>query len=463
MMARILRIELRRSPAAFIALLSIVLGTGLLLSYTVGFEGRWMQLAVAVRMNLLLMLPLALAGGAWLGRRDTLYRVDELFASTVRPRRQRVVPAAAALALAMVSAYLLVFLIGVPWVAPTSGYFPVAAIAVTVVGAISLIAAGWLGMAAGRAVPRLFTAPALAVVGAAVAGIIPLWMGEPMVGGDAKPGPAALLLSPIHDGNIDDFQTIVARVNTTQALWLTALAITALLLVGAASRRTVALAVLPAVVGAVIAVPLLPAGGYSAAAAVDPVARELVCDSDGPRVCVTRVHAYLLPEVVGPARQALTMLAAKLPDAPTRVVESPQLHDWARSSTDPAPVPHQPDTLGFGLASIGIVSSEFADPIFLTFLLGSAWEQDCDAKMSGEPGGTEGRYLFQEVAAAWLRGQPSTWQALMPEERGQAEDAYRTLTGLPPAEQGRRMAQARAAALNCQGEDLMPFLYGETP
>ena len=178
MMGRILRIELRRSPAVFIALLSTVIGTGLLVSYPSEFAGRWMQLAVAVRLDLLVLLPLALAGGAWLGRRDALHRVDELFASTVRPRWQRVLPTAGAFAVAVVTTYLLVFLIGAAWVAPTSRYFPVVAIAVTAVGALSLIAAGWLGMAAGRAVPRLVTAPALAVVGAAVAGMLPMWLGE---------------------------------------------------------------------------------------------------------------------------------------------------------------------------------------------------------------------------------------------------------------------------------------------
>jgi len=54
--------------------------------------------------------------------------------------------------------------------------------------------------------------------------------------------------------------------------------------------------------------------------AIDPVARELVCAHDDPRVCVSRVHAGLLGEVAPGAREALTVLA-KLPAAPTRVHE----------------------------------------------------------------------------------------------------------------------------------------------
>ncbi|MET8467545.1 hypothetical protein ABZU93_31215, partial [Micromonospora zamorensis] len=94
MTGRILRIELRRSAALSIGLLSLVAGTVLLLTSTQFFVGRWMQLAIFSRSMLMVSLPFALAGGAWLGQRDARYRVNELFASTVRPRWQRVVPTA---------------------------------------------------------------------------------------------------------------------------------------------------------------------------------------------------------------------------------------------------------------------------------------------------------------------------------------------------------------------------------
>ncbi|MGW1449578.1 ABC transporter permease, partial [Micromonospora sp. NPDC002411] len=145
MTGRILRIELRRSAAVAVALLMLVTGTVLLLTATQFFAGRWMQLAVTTRTMLMVLLPLALAGGAWLGRRDARNRVDELFASTVRPRWQRVGPTAGALAIAVVTAYLLVFLIAAGWVVRTSAYFPARAIVVTAVGVPALVAAAWLG------------------------------------------------------------------------------------------------------------------------------------------------------------------------------------------------------------------------------------------------------------------------------------------------------------------------------
>ncbi|MEK8108046.1 hypothetical protein NKG94_29250 [Micromonospora sp. M12] len=68
MTGRILRIELRRSAALGIALLSLVVGVALLLSSTQFFAARWMQLAVIVRSLLMVLLPLALAGGrGWAG------------------------------------------------------------------------------------------------------------------------------------------------------------------------------------------------------------------------------------------------------------------------------------------------------------------------------------------------------------------------------------------------------------
>jgi hypothetical protein len=444
-MGRILRIELRRSSAVGIAVLSLVLGTGLLLSFTQGFAGRWMQLAVAARLMLMVLWPLALAGGAWLGRREAHSRVDELFASTVRPRWQRVLPTACALAVAVVTAYTMMVLIGAVWVVPTAGYFPVTALVVAAVGALSLVAAAWLGIAAGRAVPRLVTAPVLAVAGLAVAGLLPDWVSASTLGGNSR-APAVLLLSPVFTGGLDDFETVMARVNLTQALWLAALAATGLLL-AAAGRRVIALAALPAVLGAAVAVALLPSGGYVGATTADPGAVRLVCDDAGPQICVTRVHAGLLPDVAGPARQALKLMAAKLPNAPTRAVE----RSGAR---------HHADTLVFSAPSIGPTGrAAFDDEPFLPSLLEAAWRQDC-----GDRAEHHDLLLSWTVAAGWLAGQPPTpaswWN---PQDRERVDRAYQTLVALPPAEQQRRMASARDAALDCRPDALLSILPADTP
>lgn len=73
-------------------------------------------------------------------------------------------------------------------------------------------------------------------------------------------------------------------------------------------------------------------------------------------------------------------------------------------------------------------------------------------------------FLAQSVAAAWLADRPlaerSWWSSA---EREQAQRAYRTLTALPEAEQRRRMAAARDAAMDCRADPLLAILRGEAP
>ncbi|MDG4779278.1 hypothetical protein O7614_06415 [Micromonospora sp. WMMD961] len=462
MTGRILRIELRRSAAPGVALLSLVTGTALVLTSTEFYAGRWMQLAITARTMLMVLLPLALAGGAWLGRRDARHRVDELFASTVRPRWQRVGPAAGALAGAVATAYLLVFLVAAGWVVRTAGYFPANAMVVIAVGVPALIAAAWLGMAAGRAVPRLVTAPLVAVLGFVLVGLVPEWVmtvDTATTLARLRPEPSAVLLVPTFSGGVDDFQTVTNRVSLLQMVWLVSLAATGLLLLGAVRRRAIALAVLPAVLGAAVTVPLLPVGGTRGAVVADPVAVELVCDNDGPQVCVTRAHAGVLPDVVGPAREALAVIAAKLPDAPVRAVETQQVAYWAQLTPDLSPPRHPGDTLVFETPTINRTGgADLSDGDFVPSLLRAVWEQEC-----GE-GSEDDEPLARRLAAAWLSDQPpalESWWDRTDAER--AQRAYQALVGLPEAEQRHRMAAARDAALDCRTDALLALLPEEKP
>ncbi|MET7372528.1 hypothetical protein [Micromonospora arida] len=460
MTGRILRIELRRSAALGVGLLSLVTGTVLLLTSTQIFVGRWMQLAISSRSMLVVSLPFALAGGAWLGQRDTRYRVNELFASTVRPRWHRVIPTASALAVAVATAYILVFLIASGWVLPTAGYFPTSAIVVALVGVPALVAAGWLGMAAGRAVPRVVTAPILAVVGFVLVGFVPDFVA--MADTDAtltrlRPEPSAVLLVPTFNG-LDDFQTIATRVSLLQTLWLVSLAATGLLLLGAVRRHAIAFAVLPAVLAGAVAVAFLPVGATRGAAVVDPVAIELVCDNEGPQVCVRRAHAALLPDVVGPARQALGLMAAKLPNAPVRAVQSQQLTYWGGVGLSTAPTRHADDTVVFDTPTIDRVGrADLSGDYFLPSLLEAAWQQEC-----GDQSERDEELVARTVATAWLSGQPPTPQRWWePADVERAQGAYQALVSLPQAEQRDRMAAAREAVLDCRSDGLLAILPAE--
>ena len=106
--ARILRIELRRSVALWAALLIAAVGVFVLFASNPPYQS-WMELVVVQRDIMQLTWPLALAAGAWQARRERASRVEELVATTPRPRRWRVLPIAAAMAIAAVAAYLVMF------------------------------------------------------------------------------------------------------------------------------------------------------------------------------------------------------------------------------------------------------------------------------------------------------------------------------------------------------------------
>lgn len=312
-MNRILGIELRRSAAAGTALLLVLAGAILLYAAPKRWSVGWMALAMTQREYLVLLWPLALAAGAWQARREQRSKVAELFASTARPPAQRMVPTIGAMGFAVGGAYLAMAAVGAPWIIDTAGYLPAAVFAVAAVGVLALVAAAWLGLAVGRLVPSPVTAPALAVAGLAFIFTFPFAAGRREW--------LALVFSPMFGmGQYTDYQTVSGRVSAAQAIWLATLAGTGAMLLAAGNWRTRLATLLPAVLGATLAIMVIPRDDPFVAHRVDPVAQALVCAEDEPRVCVSRVHARLLPEVVPTAREALARLA-RLPDPPTAVHE----------------------------------------------------------------------------------------------------------------------------------------------
>ena len=313
-MSRIFGIELRRSAALGSALMVLVIGVLLIFfAEGIGFAEGWMQLAMTQRLYLALLWPLALAAGAWQARREHRSNVTELFASTPRPTAQRTVPTLGAMALAVVAGYLAVGLAGGLWIISTAEYLPVAVLAVTAVGALALIAAAWLGLAIGRLLPGRATAPMLAVAGLGLLLTIPA---------ATRPrGWLALVFSPIYEMNMPGaYATVPGRASAAQAIWLAALAGAAVLLFASTGWRIRVAALLPVVAGAALAIMVMPHQNRFVNDAIDPVARELVCTDNTPRVCVSRVHSGLLDEVAPGAREGLAILA-KLPGGPTEVHE----------------------------------------------------------------------------------------------------------------------------------------------
>jgi hypothetical protein len=313
-MSRMLGIELRRSAALGSALALLVVGVVLLFFVEgIAFAAGWMQLAMTQRLFLAVLWPLALAAGAWQARREHRSNVAELFASTPRPRAHRTVPTLGAMAVAVVGGYLAMGTAGALWIIDTAEYLPVQVFVVTAVGGLALIAAVWLGLAAGRLLPSPATAPALGVAGLGLLLVLPA---------ATRPrGWLALVFSPIYEMNMPgDYATVPGRASAAQAIWLAALAAAAVLLFASGGWRVRVAALLPVVLGAALAITVMPHRNRSVTDAVDPVAQELVCAEREPRVCVSRVHSGLLSEIVAPAREGLAVLA-KLPGAPARVHE----------------------------------------------------------------------------------------------------------------------------------------------
>jgi hypothetical protein len=440
---RALWIDLRRSSAVGIALLIVGLGVTLLYTMVDGgwWIGRWTGFAVQVRSLLDLLWPITLASGAWQVGRDRRGRVGELFSSTSRPIWQRVAPSAVALLVTVSAAYLVLVIAGVPKMLSAARYFNPAVIAIVAVGLVALLAAALLGMAVGRLLPSPFTAPALAVAGFGVM-IVPNLLSTLV----ERTRPAFELLSPSLTSPSSDFVIVSSRVTAAQGIWLLALAVTGFLLLAGAGRRQRLIALLPVALGAAIVIPMLPHGTWFKAVYVaDAGSRELVCADGAPRVCVRQVHAALLPEVVGPARQALQRLSV-LPDPPIAVVER------AYASGEPQ-VASDPSTVSFD-ASMD-AQGRLSDPAGLEVeLLDVGFSSNCPHQ------GYDPHDLAARRAAAYLLiGRPP-----VPSEDPRADpliaDAYRTVSALPEKARLQRVIATRTAFRTCTGDPYAALTEG---
>ncbi|WP_430781124.1 hypothetical protein [Actinoplanes sp. G11-F43] len=425
-MTGILGIELRRSSALLAGAVTAVLGVAGL--YVLGFTGQtalwdqqWSLLAVFQRIMLVLLWPLALAAGAWQAGRDRRDRIEELLGTTPAPDRRRLWPGALAAALSLAAGYLLVLAAGSAKVATAAGHPGTGWWAVTAVGALALAAAGLLGLGVGRLLPYAYT-PAVLGVGS-LAGLLAA-IELTRFGDPGKPG-AALLL-PYFTSTISDFQTVDGAVSAGQAWWFGGLAAGGLVLFLASNRLVRLLAVVPPALGLALATPMLTVPAFP----IDPAAVAEVCTTDsGPKVCVTAAHSRRLPTLVGPAREALLLLA-KLPNAPVSV------HEAAPGAGRPQPATEawlDPDNLG---------STELTARI-----LAGAGTPIC---VSNEDDDYLEVLRARAITAAWLHGShPAPGTVLTTEEQTHRDTMWTALVALPTAEQERRITAVRAAGLDC--------------
>jgi len=428
----ILRTELRRSSAPVLGIGLMVFSLGLIYSLTgpwihgtAPWNEQWTGLAHWTRYLTLFLWPLVLGIGAWQGLRDRRSRVTELFATTPMAPWRRLLPTAGALAVALTAAYLVLLLVGGVQVAANASYFHLKWLPVAGVMVLALVGITLLGFGIGRLLPSLITPPVLAVA-ALAAQIAVLQQGWPM-----------LLTPAFTEQDISAFTTVSVPVSLTQALWFTGIGATGFLLALAVRARTRVAALLPVALAAAVSVPILSSMDSPAEADADAMA--LVCDDDGPRVCVRHVHADHLAAITGPAREALALLE-KLPSPPTSVIEYPFTDDFRSPSPDVAP--------------LLFYAEPVTDPEWVKLtLLAGAGTPSCIHTSDWDV--VTNRLAARIVAASWFTGKlapvPSSlavWEAAEDDIRA----AWRELRSLPADEQTARVAAYRDAALDCRGE-----------
>lgn len=297
-------IEFRRTGALLVAASLATVGTVLIVSKQEPFNpyaywsSSWAFAADTLSDYTIVLGPLAGTVAAWVGGRECRRRLTELLATTARPALSRTGTTWAALTLGLVLGMAGVIGVLAAGIAPTVSYqggrWPASLLLVL----LGIVVCSSIGFAAGRVIPGRLVAPAVGIV---------LYVGTGMV---SYLDVAWEAFTPLAPGQLpsSEGQELIGWVIPVATVWFVALAVTALLL-GAGSHRWTALA--PALVAVLVAVPLTGASGadgpYDTAwLQRDLQARQRVCTSDTPEVCVARVHAGLLDEVTPLARDLLT-------------------------------------------------------------------------------------------------------------------------------------------------------------
>jgi hypothetical protein len=450
-------IELQRSNARSTAVLLLLIGgIGLGAGYGT-WRGQLLPFAYFQSTMVFLLMPLALATGAGLGRRESATRAAEVMSSTGRPPWQKSLPVLTALALAVAAAHLVLFGIGVAVIGATGGYLSLSALAILAVDVVVLVGAACLGVAAGRSWPSRTLPPLLA------AAVLVVQVGVQSFNGSSNRLQFLSLMHPYPPRMPGD--TFTNSVLLSRLSLGIGLLVAALLLVSARSWAMRASAAAAGLLGAT-GLLLIPTPGPAGAWRVQPDAQRLVCAEGSPQVCVSAVHRSSLDHVTAPARRGLAALA-QLPGAPTRAEEqrltSPEENLFDAQYTAR---PERTDTVYFVLEndSEAILVPDVTESVVLG--AGTAYV-GCGAP----------NLVAKGIAGAWLlgtgglsvgavvdgsfRGQASSsWTGAGPDSaEGRIRQGVIDLRRLPEAEQLARVTALRAAALRCE-PDLMAVLTG---
>jgi hypothetical protein len=449
---RALRVELRRSIAPWTGVLLFGAAVALLYSLSApwwkgleAWDEQWHSAAQWVRFLLVFLWPMVVGAGAIAGLRDHRAGTDDLLATTARPAWQRAAATAGALACCLVAAYLLVFALGAALVVRHGGYFHLAWLPITAVGALAVVAGGWFGMGVARVFPSVLTPPLLAVSSLIALAFLTISQ-DPAAEPDVEVPNQVKLLSPALGAMRNVYDTVATSANTGQAIWLTGLALTGFGLYAATTTRLRVLALVPVIASAAIALPLLPTRTF----VLNEAASASVCRGN---VCLSRMRESTLDAFAPVGEEALRLLA-KLPGAPTSVREVPypsQNQGGIPRTADVVPVHFNGDA--FTLATPGD---------WLGVLVAGGGTPTCFGEFD------ENEKVIREAAArtavaAWFTGELKPlplYRFIRDGAAAPADQALAAVRALPADEQLARVNAAREVGLSCQGDQLTVLTGG---
>ncbi|MDF3293850.1 hypothetical protein [Streptomyces silvisoli] len=462
MNGRVLRIELKRSVAPWPgvvvlagSLAVLLLIDGIWWQGDAGWTAQWTSMALWTRYLLGFWWPLVVGLGAVYGLRDSRSRTAELLTTTPLPAWRRAALPAGAMALVLASGFGLLVLVGGVQVAlGATAYTSLGWLPISLVAALSLVAGAVFGMGLARAVPSVLTPPALMVF-LLLTALFLRQSNEGALPSSSAPNRLALLF-PVTAEPREMLLTLSGSVHLGQTLWLLGMLATGFALLSAATRRARLLAVAPVLVGAALALLILPAAARGTYV-VDKAAATLVCD--GP-VCVTQANRSRLPELAPRGKDALRVLHDALGD---------KAPDSVREDTELRALGDNRDLSG------DAVLVDFDDPLIahatgaeLTRLLvAQGLAPNCAPRTPWEGRG-QVDIPVQSIAASWALGdhqfeplqRPDTY-AYSQRTWADAGVAWQQLMAMSPAEQLSRIAEVHAAALSCTGYNELAVLAGK--
>jgi hypothetical protein len=437
-----LRIELRRSTALWAGLLVVVSGTAMLVLLTTTgakWQGNSTSAVLELRQPLAYVWALVVGLAVLQGMRDSRARVDELFATTSRPGWVRLGTLASAVAGVVAVATLLLCAGVVVRVAISGGFVSAGFVPLTLTVVLALAASVVLGLAVGRLLPHPLAVPVALVATFTVA------MTAAQAQDVRSPDgliPRLALLVPVLNPPSSDLVTTSTSVDAGQLVWFTGLGVTALLLLVSRSWRGRVVALVPAGLALALAVSILPAR-LSDVLVTDSIAGQMVCDG---QVCVSRAHEASLPAAAEVGRDVLKRLSV-LPHPPTGVLED-------TSAMAHFEVPRRSGDVVYLNSQLHPSVLTMSPERMRLEMLAGAGVSSCAAPNSADSREVAVRYLtagYFNGELAELASDPYFWNSS--HMRSALDEDWRAFRSQSPAEQLKRVAQAREMLLTCQDSE----------